>query len=81
MTNSAIFGINMFDNNKMHERLSETLYDKILLGQNREVTFSDEELDEYAAALLVWARERGATRYSHWFSPLTNSTAGKRNTF
>lgn len=81
MTNSAIFGINMFDNNKMHERLSETLYDKILLGQNREVTFSDEELDEYASALLVWARERGATRYSHWFSPLTNSTAGKRNTF
>ncbi len=46
MTNSAIFGINMFDNNKMHERLSETLYDKILLGQNREVTFSDEELGE-----------------------------------
>lgn len=81
MTRSVPFGINVFDNNKMSERLSAKLYEKILLGQNREVAFTDEELDEYAAALLVWARERGATRYSHWFSPLTNSTAGKRNTF
>ena len=75
------FGIDVFDNNKMKERLSANLYAKILHGQNEKVDFSDEELNEYASALLVWARERGATRYSHWFSPLGNNTAGKRNSF
>ena len=81
MSNSIPFGIDVFDNNKMKERLSASLYEKILHGQSEKVDFTDEELNEYAAALLVWARERGATRYSHWFSPLGNNTAGKRNSF
>lgn len=79
--NTLPFGIDVFDNNKMKERLSPALYEKIVHGQNEKVHFTTEELDEYAAKLLIWARERGATRYSHWFSPLTNNTAGKRNSF
>lgn len=79
--NNTPFAIDLFDYNKMKKCLSAPLFDKILHGQNQETEFSQKELDEFANALLAWARQRGATRYSHWFSPLSNNSAGKRNTF
>ncbi len=37
--------------------------------------------DEVAEAMMVWAMERGATHYTHWFQPLTGSTAEKHDSF
>ena len=37
--------------------------------------------DSIANALLRWATERGATHYTHWFQPITGTTAEKHDTF
>jgi glutamine synthetase len=37
--------------------------------------------DQVAQAMKDWAMERGATHYTHWFQPLTGSTAEKHDSF
>ena len=37
--------------------------------------------DQIAAALKSWAMEKGTTHYTHWFQPLTGSTAEKHDSF
>ncbi len=37
--------------------------------------------DTVALAMKNWAIERGATHYTHWFQPLTGSTAEKHDSF
>jgi glutamine synthetase len=37
--------------------------------------------DAVALAMKEWALERGATHYTHWFQPLTGSTAEKHDSF
>src|SRR4051812_3709276 len=37
--------------------------------------------DGVASAMRSWAMERGATHYTHWFQPLTGSTAEKHDSF
>ncbi len=37
--------------------------------------------DEVAEAMKEWAMEKGATHYTHWFQPLTGSTAEKHDSF
>jgi glutamine synthetase len=37
--------------------------------------------DEVAEAMKLWAMEKGATHYTHWFQPLTGSTAEKHDSF
>ena len=35
---------------------------------------------DVAHAMKQWALERGATHYTHWFQPMTGSTAEKHDT-
>lgn len=37
--------------------------------------------EKYANAVLKWALEKGATHFTHWFQPLTGSTAEKHDAF
>ncbi|MEX2363946.1 MAG: glutamine synthetase III, partial [Balneolaceae bacterium] len=37
--------------------------------------------DAVALAMKDWATEKGATHYTHWFQPLTGSTAEKHDSF
>jgi glutamine synthetase len=37
--------------------------------------------DQVALAMKEWAMTRGATHYTHWFQPLTGSTAEKHDSF
>ena len=37
--------------------------------------------DQIAAGMKSWALESGATHYTHWFQPLTGSTAEKHDAF
>src|SRR3954465_4126959 len=37
--------------------------------------------DAVATAMKEWAMERGATHFTHWFQPLTGSTAEKHDSF
>jgi len=37
--------------------------------------------DQIASAMKAWALNRGATHYTHWFQPLTGTTAEKHDAF
>ena len=78
---SEFFGVNVFDKKKMREFLSKEAYQSIVnsieLGEsvNREVS------EQIAAAMKAWAMSKGATHYTHWFQPLTGTTAEKHDSF
>jgi len=43
--------------------------------------FSKEMAEKYANAVLNWATSKGVTHFTHWFQPLTGSTAEKHDAF
>jgi glutamine synthetase len=58
----------------------ETL--KVLTGViEKGETLNPELANHVAAGMKMWAIERGATHYTHWFQPLTGGTAEKHDSF
>lgn len=43
--------------------------------------FSHEMAEKYANSVLNWAISKGCTHFTHWFQPLTGSTAEKHDAF
>ncbi len=76
-----IFGINVFSYKEMKKRLASSVYNefKKIINEGGELTHS--LADRIAAAMKEWAIEKGATHYTHWFQPLTGSTAEKHDSF
>ena len=78
---SELFGINVFNDSVMRERLPEDVY-KILKSTMKEGKGIDNSIaDTVANAMKDWAIEKGATHYTHWFQPLTGITAEKHDSF
>ena len=76
------FGENVFGEAEMKARLSKTAYEAL----HRTIEEGTEELSpavaaEIAEAMKNWAVERGVTHYTHWFQPLTGTTAEKHDSF
>ncbi|MBK8483432.1 MAG: glutamine synthetase III [Saprospiraceae bacterium] len=78
---SLYYGDNVFTDNKLKSYLSNDAYkaysQTILNGQK----ISRELADQIAAAIKAWAMEQGTTHYTHWFQPLTGTTAEKHDSF
>ena len=78
---SDFYGVNVFDKKKMKDFLSkeafQSLNNSIDLGEplHREVS------EQVASAMKAWAMSKGATHYTHWFQPLTGTTAEKHDSF
>ena len=78
---SEIFGINVFNDSVMRERLPEDVY-KVLKSTIKEGKGIDSSIaDTVANAMKDWAIEKGATHFTHWFQPLTGITAEKHDSF
>ena len=78
---NELFGINVFSDSVMKERLPEDVY-KILKSTMKEGKGIDSSIaDIVANAMKDWAIEKGATHYTHWFQPLTGITAEKHDSF
>ena len=78
---SEIFGENIFSLNNLKEYVTDSTYEKfkgVILNQDQ-MEFSTAE--NIAEALIKWAMSKGVTHYTHWFHPLTGSTAEKHNAF
>ena len=77
----AIFGSDVFNESTMKERLSPEVYHAwkrcIETGTPLELTVAN----SIAEAMKVWATEKGATHYTHWFQPMTGITAEKHDSF
>jgi len=78
---NQVFGANVFGPAAQRERLPKTVYkalqDTLEGGYALEPTLAD----AIATAMKDWALEKGATHFTHWFQPLTGSTAEKHDSF
>lgn len=78
---SDYFGELTFSAQRMKSALSPEVYKKVDFAiQNRKKIDAD-TADSVAAAVRVWAMEKGATHYTHWFQPLNGATAEKHDAF
>lgn len=78
---SDFYGENVFDKKKMRDYLSKEVYKKLLSAINQGETLTSEDANHIATAMKSWAMSKGVTHYTHWFQPLTGSTAEKHDSF
>jgi glutamine synthetase len=78
---SDYFGVNAFGLERMKETLSPNVYNKVNYFIDKGKKIDSETADAVAAAVKTWAMTKGITHYTHWFQPLTGSTAEKHDTF
>jgi glutamine synthetase len=78
---SRYFGENVFDTQKMQEYLSKEAYDNVLEAIEKGIKIDRQYANQVASGMKAWAIDRGATHYTHWFHPLTGTTAEKHDAF
>ena len=81
LADNQIFGYNVFTPAVQQQRLPKDVFRRLqqtlASGEPLDTTLAD----AVALAMKEWALERGATHYTHWFQPLTGSTAEKHDSF
>ncbi|MBK9424203.1 MAG: glutamine synthetase III [Bacteroidetes bacterium] len=78
---SDYFGQNVFDKNTMQKFLSKESFKQVLEAVESGQQIERRVAEQVATAMMAWAISKGATHYTHWFQPLTGSTAEKHDSF
>ena len=78
---NQVFGANVFSPAVQRQRLPKSVYKQFQRALARGEALDSTLADQIAAAMKDWALERGATHFTHWFQPLTGSTAEKHDSF
>jgi glutamine synthetase len=78
---SEYFGANVFGIDAMREFLSEEGFNSVKEAMERGVTIERRMADQVAACMKAWAQSKGVTHFTHWFQPLTGTTAEKHDGF
>ena len=78
---SAYFACDVFNDEVMRARLPKQIYRALTNTKKMGVALDPAYADVVANAIKDWAIERGATHYTHWFQPMTGSTAEKHDSF
>ena len=77
----AIFGSDVFNEATMKARLRPEIYTQWKQCIENSTPLQLGVANEIAEAMKVWAIEKGATHYTHWFQPMTGITAEKHDSF
>ena len=75
------FGCRVFSDKVMKSKLSSDVYKKLKRTINEGSELDISVANSVAQAMKEWAIENGATHYTHWFQPMTGSTAEKHDSF
>lgn len=78
---SELFGKNVFHAEVMREYLPSDAYKSMMESIQNGTRLDRKMADQVASAMKDWAITKGATHYTHWFQPLTGSTAEKHDAF
>jgi glutamine synthetase len=78
---NQVFGANVFSPAVQRARLPKHVYKALQRTLERGEALDTTLADSVAQAMKEWAMEKGATHYTHWFQPLTGSTAEKHDSF
>ena len=76
-----IFGTDVFNDTTMQQRLPKETYDAWKSCLQTGSSLPLDVANVIADAMKVWAIEKGATHYTHWFQPMTGITAEKHDSF
>jgi glutamine synthetase len=78
---NQIFASNVFSVAVQRRRLPKHVFKALQRTLERGEALDTSLADGVAQAMREWAMEKGATHYTHWFQPLTGSTAEKHDSF
>ena len=78
---NQVFGLDVFSPAVQRQRLPRDVFRRLQQTLARGEILDTSLADAVAQAMKDWALERGATHYTHWFQPLTGSTAEKHDSF
>lgn len=76
-----LFGSHVFNRHVMHKMLPRPVYENLIDAMEGKERIFPEYADIIASAMKDWAISLGATHYTHWFQPLTGSSAEKHDSF
>lgn len=75
------YACDVFNEREMQQRLPKNVFRAFMRAIQVGERLAPEVADVVASAMKEWAVENGATHYTHWFQPLTGSTAEKHDSF
>jgi glutamine synthetase len=78
---SELYGKNVFHMEVMREYLPSDAFKSMIESVQNGTRLDRKMADQVASAMKDWALTKGATHYTHWFQPLTGSTAEKHDAF
>ncbi len=78
---SEYFGCQTFGLAQMREKLTKDAYNSLLKTLDQGKKLPKETAEAIASAVKEWSVSKGVTHFSHWFQPMTGSTAEKHDAF
>ena len=78
---SVSFGTNVFNEDAMRQHMTSQAYKSVMDAIEFGSKIDRKIADQIASAMKDWALSKNATHYTHWFQPLTGSTAEKHDAF
>ncbi|MGJ3235098.1 glutamine synthetase III [Marivirga sp.] len=78
---SDYFAKDVFTLDQMKASLAPDVFKKVSNAIDKGKKIDMETADQIASAVKAWAITKGVTHYTHWFQPLTGSTAEKHDSF
>jgi len=78
---SSIFGENVFNEHAMRQFLTKDAFKSVMGAVEDGSKIKRAVADHISTGMKEWAISKGATHYTHWFQPLTGTTAEKHDAF
>ena len=78
---SEYYGTNVFNISAMRAHLTDEAFKSVVAAIKNGERIERHVADQIATAMKDWAMSKGVTHYTHWFQPLTGSTAEKHDAF
>ena len=78
---TAIFGENVFTLDKARSFLNDEGYKSLVASIKNGKKIDRNLASQIASGIRAWAESKGVTHYTHWFQPLTGTTAEKHDSF
>ncbi|WP_212006615.1 glutamine synthetase III [Chitinophaga sp. HK235] len=78
---TEVFGSNVFAGRIVREYLSDEAYKSLMNSIKNGTKLERKMAEQIASGMKAWAMKKGVTHYTHWFQPLTGTTAEKHDSF
>ncbi len=78
---TALFAENVFTTQTARQFLSEEAFKSLMSSVKAGLKIERPMANQIANGVRAWAESKGVTHFTHWFQPLTGSTAEKHDSF